>query len=329
MLPMRWRVQYWWPIGKVLLALVIMTAVGWRFAVVLRRPELWQQPIPLRIDWLTATALSYVVALGFCAAFWYWLLVAVGERPYVPATVRAYYIGHLGKYVPGKAWGLLLRTGMLVPSGIRPAVGAMTTTFETLTTMASGALVAAVLFALLSLDTSAAWWSLGLLALAGLPIVPAVFNPLMKILAGLAGRAARRFGAAKDPLPLPSVTYRTLVGGLALTSLSWGVLGFGLWAVQQAILPEPLPWSLALWGRCSAYVALAWVAGFLSLPTPGGIGVRELILEQLLTPEIRQTAAADEAQFLTVLAVLVLRLLWTAAELMMVGVVYWLPARAR
>ena len=37
----------------------------------------------------------------------------VGQRPGGMATVRAYYIGQLGKYVPGKAWALLLRSVLI------------------------------------------------------------------------------------------------------------------------------------------------------------------------------------------------------------------------
>ena len=41
--------------------------------------------------------------------FWYRLLRQLGQRPTALAAVRAYYIGHLGKYLPGKACALLLR----------------------------------------------------------------------------------------------------------------------------------------------------------------------------------------------------------------------------
>jgi len=318
--------QSWWRIGKALLALAIVIGVGWRFAVILRHPELWLRP--LAPEWLAAGLLVYVVGLGFSALFWYWLLAALGEKPHFIATVRAYYIGHLGKYVPGKAWGLLLRTSLLAPSGIRPAVGALTATYETLTTMASGALMAAVLFALLAAESAGAWSALGLLALAGLPILPVFFNPLMKVIAVLAGRAAQRFSSAADVAPLPRVRFVTLLGGLVLTCWGWALLGLSLYAVLYAVTPEPLPLRWEIWGRCTAFVSLAWVAGFAAFLTPGGLGVRELILEPLLTAEIAPYVAPDEARPLAAFAVLLLRLLWTCAEIMMVAIVWWLPAAA-
>ena len=47
---------------------------------------------------------------------------------------------------------------------------------------------------------------------------------------------------------------------------------------------DELPWLV-----CTAYVSLSYVAGFLTLPAPGGLGVREAILQQLLA---RQFAAS-------------------------------------
>src|SRR5271166_5550299 len=117
----RWQInwQTGWRVGKVLLGLAIVGGVGWRFAVILQRPELWDKPVHARVGWLEMTVLFYLIGLGFSGVFWNWLVASLGERPRLVATLRAYYIGHLGKYIPGKAVGLLLRTGLLAESGIR------------------------------------------------------------------------------------------------------------------------------------------------------------------------------------------------------------------
>jgi len=323
-----WK-QVWWPVAKALIALAIVLAVGWRFASILRRPELWERPLNPRYDWLALGGLAYLLGLGFSAYFWYRLLAAVGEQPWVLATVRAYYMGHMGKYVPGKAWGLLLRTGLLTSSGVRPAVAAMTATYETLTTMASGALVAAVLLALVALDESKTWWSLGLFILVAAPLLPVFFNPLMRLVAAMAGRAARRFGGSAEAVALPAVRLPTLLGGLAITACGWALLGLSLLTVLHAMLPVSVPWSLELWARCTAFAALAWVAGFMFIPSPGGMGVREAVLEQLLKPEIARLAPGENATFWAIIVVLVLRLLWTLAEIIMVLLVSRWPVGGR
>lgn len=322
---MRTKWQTWWRVGKMLLGLAIVVGVGWRFTTILQRPELQEKPFVLRGEWLTLAAHCFAVALLFPALFWNRLMASLGEHPYLPTTIRAYYIGQMTKYVPGKAWGLMLRTGLVAESGVRPAVGAMTTVYETLTTQASGAMLAAVLFLLFGLNAAAVEWSLGLLAIAGLPLLPVIFNPLMKVFAALAERAAHNVGSDATVAPLPKVRLGTLLGGLPLTGCAWLMLGLSLWATLQGLLPERLGFHFVLWGRCTAYVALAWVAGFLAVFTPGGLGVRELFLERLLAGEIRQASPDVDAEGLAVVAALVLRLLWTVTEVIMVGVVYRLP----
>ena len=63
--------------------------------------------------------------------------------------------------------------------------------------------------------------------------------------------------------------------------------------------------------RYTGYVAFAYVAGFI-VPTPGGLGVREIILQRLLATEL--APATDEASDLAWGLTLLLRLLWMAAE---------------
>lgn len=309
---MRAWFKKWWPVAKAILALAIVGGVGWQFATILRSPELWREPLRLHPGWLGLSAGLYLFGLSFSGGFWYLLLRLLGESPAVRASYRAYFIGHLGKYVPGKAWALLLRTTLVGEAGVRTGVAAMTATYETLTTMASGALVALVLFILLATEDDALGWkACGLLALAGIPILPGIFNPLVR-------RLSTPFLEPSAP-PLPRLRNTTLLLGLALTACGWAMIGASLWAMIQAVRPEPEPWLWATWQRYTAYMALAYVAGFLALPAPGGLGVRELILQQSLAPVLGRPQA--------VVAVLLLRLTWTVAELLIAGVLYCLPAR--
>src|SRR5262249_37987669 len=109
----------------------------------------------------------------------------------------------------------------------------------------------------------------------------------------------------------------TLLGGLALTACGWLLLGSSLWAVLQALQPETPLGDVGFLASCIAYLAVAYVAGFLAFPASGGLGVREIILQRLLAPHVGDLTA--------LVAVLLLRLLWTAAERTMAAIVYWLP----
>jgi hypothetical protein len=328
---MRGRWRRLWPALKVLLTLAILGGVGWQFVRILDNPALRSADptrTPARIladgflqarpQWLLLSAGLYVLGLGFFAAFWIRLLRALGQRPAVAAAVRAYYIGHLGKYVPGKAWALVLRTTLVRGPNVRLAVAAQSATYETLTTMATGALLAALLFALhLSDGLAKGWMALGLLVLAGIPILPGVFNRLVR-------RVAAPF-LEPGSAPLPAVRTTTLLRGLAITGGGWLLLGVSLWAMLQAVRPTEVVWAWEDVARCLAFMSLAYVAGFLMLPAPGGLGVREGILQQLLALELRASLDPQEAAAQAVVAVLLLRLLWTVAEVVTAAVVYWLP----
>jgi hypothetical protein len=315
---------------KLVLAVLILAGVGWQFFRILSDPQLQEpgsskSPAEVLGGWLTRArhpgwlALSGALYLGglcFSLGFWFRLLRVLKQQPRWPAAIRAYFIGHLGKYVPGKAWALILRTTLSSGPGVRLGVAALTAIYETLTTMAAGSLVSAVLFLWFAEDDGSMFWkAVGLLGLAGIPLFPAIFNRVIR-------RISTPFMKPDDP-PLPPLGHRMLIAGLLLTACGWLFLGASLWAIVHALAPEPAGWSVVTWLRYSSYVALAYVAGYLTLPAPGGLGVRELLLQTFLAREF----ADSEHKAMTVAIVILLRLVWTVAEVLMAGIVYWLPGQ--
>jgi uncharacterized membrane protein YbhN (UPF0104 family) len=321
------RLRHWWPVCKVVLALVILAAVGWHFVRILQDPRLqevdpehrpaWQiiQETLWHASpgWLAASALLYLLGLCFYLTFWLLLLRALGQRPAPLPAARAYFAGHLGKYVPGKAWALVLRATLSRTAGVPAGVAALTAVYETLTTMAAGALLAAVVLSwqLAAGSEHQVWLALGLLALAGVPILPGIFNPVV-----------RRLSAPflKSDAVLPRLGHRTLLEGLGLGVAGWGVLGLSLWAVLRGLRPELAPWAWDVWLRWTAITALAYVAGFLAVVLPGGLGIREGVLSLALEPAV--------GPLLSVLVPLVLRLLWTVAEVLLAAALWWLAGPA-
>src|SRR5258707_1302400 len=87
-----------WPLLKAVLAVAILVAIGRQFVRDLSRPELWQRS--LHPGWLVLSAAFYLLGLGFSALYWYRLLAALGQRPSLLRTLRAHYIGQMGKYLP-------------------------------------------------------------------------------------------------------------------------------------------------------------------------------------------------------------------------------------
>src|SRR5438874_1821485 len=164
-----------WRAAKVVLAALIVGGVGWQFAKILGREELWQQPLEVDPAWIAIAAGLYALGFACWGGFWWRLLRGLGEVLPLPLAARAYFVSQLGKYVPGKAVAVLMRVAYARAAGVRTGVAAITATYETLTTIAAGAVVAAVLFPLLETESAMGWKAVGLLAIAGLPILPGVF----------------------------------------------------------------------------------------------------------------------------------------------------------
>jgi uncharacterized membrane protein YbhN (UPF0104 family) len=162
--------------------------------------------------------------------------------------------------------------------------------------------------------------ALAMAAVVGLPIIPWIFNHYARRLS----LPLQETGSA----PLPRLGYGALVQGLTLTAGGWFLLGASLWAVLQSVAGETQALTWECWAHYTATLSLAYVVGFAVLLVPNGLGVREFLLTVLLAPGLIQPfqLTEEQARATTVLAVLLLRLVWTAAELVLAAVVYWLPA---
>ncbi len=91
------------------------------------------------------------------ALFWRKLLRRSGVETTWRQVFRAYGIGTLGKYVPGKACVVLIRTGLLPhPDGGGLAIG-LTVVYETLAMMAAGGVVACLCLLLVQPQQWTGW----------------------------------------------------------------------------------------------------------------------------------------------------------------------------
>ena len=309
-----------WLAFKAVLVVAVVAAVGWQFAVVLRQPDWWTRPLRLEPGWLTAAALLYLTGLAFPALFWGLLLRSLGQRPRPLATLRAYYVGQLARYVPGKVVGLALRARLLAGPGVRLGVAGLTVVYESLTTLASGVLLGLVLLAFDSRrEGPLGWRGLALLALVGVLLLPGVFNRL-------AERATRPFRSPDAPA-WPRVRGTTLAVGLAVTACGWLVQGGALWAVVQNLAPDAWSAPALDWGRCAAYVGVSYAAGYLVFAAPGGLGVRDFVLQQFLAADLGRTLPPEQAAAVAVVATLAFRLLGTVVDVAAAAACYWLPGQ--
>ena len=304
---------------KLVLALLILLFIGRQFYLDLAQPnvddpnrlaiyELYLRPV-----WLVASGALYLVGLAPSAWYWRHLHAKFGYPLPWWAAYRAHYIAQLGKYVPGKALAIAIRADLTHPFGVPYGVSIILSFYEVLTAMAAGALVAAIVYTVappenLGLDWHPAWLGVILIGLCGVPLLPGVFN---FVIAKLTARIQ-----AVELYRLPPVRFGTLAIGLLTTAAGWWLQGLGWWAMLLAVLPQPPAPSFSLWAQCTASIAFANVAGFVIIVVPGGFGVRELLLNKLLS-------FAGPVPYIAAAAIL-LRLDWIVAEALFAFAAYWI-----
>lgn len=268
----------------------------------------------LELGWIGLSCGLYVLATLPCAWFWQQALVAMGQRPRWYEALRAYYVGHLGKYVPGKALVVVMRAALVRSTRTDGTVAAMAVFVETLTLMSVGAVLSAVILAVRGQSHDQQQYltlvavALGLCA--GVPSAPPIFRLVV-----------RRLPYVKShPAVIPAVEGLKLGllarGWLAMT-VSWLLMGLSLWATLRG-MASTTDVSLALADTLpllTASIALATVAGFMSL-IPGGLGVRELVVAVLLVPAFGEVAA--------VVSAVVMRLVSLVSEVLVSTILYFL-----
>jgi hypothetical protein len=264
----------------------------------------------------------YLLGMLFAGLFWHRVLHDLGQRPRLGETLRAYFIGHLGKYVPGKAMVVILRAGLLSGPRVDPAAAAAAVFVETLTMMAVGtAMGAAIVAWLFPAERFLFWGAMGMTLVSLVPTFPPVFRLAVR----LVGLRKWSPAAVEKILGLGG---GTLVWGWALNVPAWLLLGLSLWATLRGIGLEGLE-PLGQLPEYTCCVSLATVAGILSM-IPGGLGARDAALALLIETLLPQIHAASPAAGHLALAAspqalvasVMLRVVVLAAEAVLAAILY-------
>lgn len=228
--------------------------------------------------WLTFAAVMYLLAWIPAAIFWHHLLWLFGQQPTLYRSLRAYMIGHLGKYTPGKAMVVLIRAALVRSDAVRASVAAAAVFYETFTMMTAGSLLALFIIGL-QMTEHPQWWflmacALGAFLINGAVSLPQLFRTVvLKMGIGRGDEAVER--------GLHKLNFSTIIIGWLTMSVSWIILGVSLWGTMKGIGIE-VDLHIVTLLRFTAAMSLSVVLGFLAM-LPGGLGVREWVLAQLLT----------------------------------------------
>lgn len=251
---------------------------------------------PWDVDWALlgiGSALVIVAYSGF-VLLWRHLVSRLGGRLSAADAHRVWYFGNLARYVPGKVLQLVGAAYLAKAKGVQPV-------------LTLGSIVVAQLFVIVAGIAV----TLGMLpggafpvpggAATGLAVAGALTILLVTPLFDRAHRLALRLtGRSEAYVRVPAGTRLGLLAGYLAAWVVFG-LGFGLFVRAVA---DPLAGSLAtLIGICAA----GYLAGWLAVFVPGGLGVREGVYALLLAEVLPGPMAA---------AVAILSRLWlTGVEL--------------
>ncbi len=175
-----------------------------------------------------------------------------------------YFVGQLGKYLPGGIWPIVGRGELAARSGA-PRARTYAAVFLSLgATYMAAILTVLVLLALEPAPARERPQTLWILLL--LPLGFGAAHPVvLKWALALAGRTKR--GGEELEIPAWGATAALVL----LHVPSWVGIGCATWAVTNALQPG-VPFL-----DVAPAMVVAWVAGFLAVPVPGGIGVREAV----------------------------------------------------
>jgi hypothetical protein len=237
---------------------------------------------------LAGLALAAIAVFGTAALAWR-LLVSGGGGRRLPVHIALEHVGMLqiGKYVPGKIFGIVARASEPVAGfSTRAFLGA--TLHEQLLSIGCTLLVGATL----AITATLTPWLAVMLMLVVVPAISVAVYPFAwRVAAGVAMRVARR--ASDDLGALAEPSMRTTAGVAFAFTLQWLAVG-GL----VALMLESQSSDLSSWLAVTSAYALATIGGMLTLVVPGGIGVREVLFVGLAAPAIGQPMAITLAAML-------------------------------
>ncbi|HEX2574948.1 MAG TPA: lysylphosphatidylglycerol synthase transmembrane domain-containing protein [Aquihabitans sp.] len=216
------------------------------------------------LAWVAVAVVTAVAAMTSIGWGWRHVLRLLGVRAPVGRVIAWYYVGELGKYVPGGVWPVLGR-GELARRGGVPRTRAYASVALSLGLLYLAALFVSAGF--LPFALSGGGFNVWMLFLLALPVgVVLLHHAVLERLLALIGRLTRRTIAFDVP------RWKDSLALVARYVPTWILVGTATWAIARSLTPD------ASYPRVMFATVLSWTAGFLAVPVPAGAGIREAVL---------------------------------------------------
>ena len=320
-------------VGTTLLRWGLFLLVLWYVATQAR--ALWDanREIDVQLDWKYLVAAGLVSQLSWLPSTWFWqkLIELLGDRPLSRyPLIRAYFCGSLGKYVPGKAAVILIRSALAGGHGVSLVRASIASIVEAGAVMLVGCVVTVVFAAtIIPPDAlpkgiaevvpreSVSWGSLLIavvILVLAMPIVavPAnwIFFKIARIVEKRTGLKSVEENSATSETPddqkpgndqlteatdstIGRLTWQFLVAASLMFALSWTGHGLSLLLVLRSMNPDIM--TVDAWIISTSAAAAGTSIGFFAVFAPGGLAVREGLIITLLAPSMGGSVAVAAA----------------------------------
>jgi len=289
--PRLWRALQ--VLGGVLLVGLAIRSIALNWQSLRAQPIEWQ----FSTGWLAARVLVVFVSYAVLIEAGRRVVLGMGERLAFATAARIWFLASLGKYVPGKVWAIAGAAVLAQRAGVDPSVAVAGALVLQVLALASGAAVVAA--------TAGEAFRLvgqGALPIAAVVILLSLFGVGALTSQPLLDRLGRWLpGSWPRPRAIPA---RMVAGAFAANVVAWIGYGVALRLLARGLLPGvllSLPQAIGVF-TCS------YLAGFIALFAPGGLGPRESVFLLMLAGDIGLKPAAALA--------LASRLLLTGTEVL-------------
>jgi len=268
-------------VGRLLVALVVVAAVAWGVA----RNWAAISADLRRVDALSLAEAGALAAAGTWLTMLGWrvLLADLGSPLHVAPAGGVFFVGQLGKYLPGSVWTVFAQADMAarlhVPRRRTAVVGLLAIGLSVLTGVLVG--LPAVPLLLRSDGSGGTRWVLLAVPVLVLFCWPALLNRVIAV--GL--RLLRR-----DPLE-HTLSTGALLRTVALFVGAWVLFGAHVLVLAHSVADRAQTGPGLTTAALTGY-ALAGSLGMLTIILPAGLGAREGVLTLVLAAAIPTSAGA-------------------------------------
>lgn len=212
---------------------------------------------------------------------WHWMLreAREGASVHARASLYQYFVGQLGKYVPGGVWPIVGRAEMAHRGGASRTAAYGSTLLSLGSTYLAALMTAAIFMAILGLRGGGSSWAVWLVLVVPVGLVllhPRVVSRVVSVVSRISGRN----------LDLPVASWSRSVSIVLLHLPAWLAISGATYLVSQAL------GGGASFDRVGVATCVAWFLGFVVIGLPGGLGVREAVFVALVAPMDPAIAAA-------------------------------------